>query len=127
MNAHCVAAPELQRRGAFHGHWAELDDSLAFHAKEPMAILKRRWDEGKPIVLHDALPDDVFDALDEPLATADMGGELLKPTGLNSLLHKREQLIAPEFRLRRPIEERGRSKGANLPDCLLYTSDAADE
>ena len=81
-----------------------------------MAILKRRWDEGKPIVLHDALPDDVFDALDEPLATADMGGELLKPTGLNSLLHKREQLIAPEFRLRRPIEERGRSKGANLPD-----------
>ncbi len=45
-----------------------------------------------------------------------MGGELLSPGGLNEFLHKREQLIAPEFRLRRPIEERGRSKGANLPD-----------
>ena len=116
VNAHCVAAPELNRRGHFHGHWAELDDSLAFAAKEPLAILKRRWDAGKPIVLHDALPDEVFDALDEPLATSEMGGDLLTPTGLNSFLHKREQLIAPEFRLQRPIEERGRSKGANLPD-----------
>lgn len=116
VNAHCVAAPELHRRGAFHGHWAELDDSLAFHAKEPLAILAKRWAEARPIVLHDALPDDVFDALEEPLATADMGRTLLSPGGLNEWLHKREQLIAPEFRIQRPIEERGRSKGANLPD-----------
>jgi hypothetical protein len=81
-----------------------------------MAILKRRWDAGRPIVLHDALPDEVLDAAEEPLATAHMGDELLSPKGLNAYLHKREQLIAPEFRLQRPIEERGRSKGANLPD-----------
>lgn len=111
-----MAAPELRRRGAFHGHWAELDDSLSFHAKEPLAILKKRWEEARPIVLHDALPDEVFDALEEPLATGDMASTLLAPAGLNEWLHKREQLIAPEFRIQRPIEERGRSKGKNLPD-----------
>jgi hypothetical protein len=116
VNAHCVSAPELQRRGAFHGHWAELDDSLAFDAKEPLAVLKKRWADARPIVLHDALPDEVLDAVDDPLATAHMGGELLSPKGLNAWLQKREQLIGPEFRVQRPLEERGRSKGANLPD-----------
>ncbi|MEM8713219.1 MAG: hypothetical protein AAGG01_19925 [Planctomycetota bacterium] len=116
VNAHCVDAPELHRRGHFHGHWAELDDSVAFHAKEPLKILKARWEAARPIVLHDALSDATLDAASAPLATASEGASLVDPKGLNAFLHPREQRLAPEFRLQRPIEERGRSKGQNLPD-----------
>lgn len=95
VDAHCVAAPTLTRRGRFHGNWAELDDSLAFVPRDPLAVLGERFGEARPIVLHDALPDDVL----VPAPTAERREGLSAPGGLEEFLEARAAHLEPEFRV----------------------------
>ena len=94
VDAHCVAAPTLTRRGHFHGNWAELDDSLAFVPRDPLTVLAERFQNARPIVLHDALPDDVL----VPAPTAKRFAALSTPSGLADLLEARAAHLDPDFR-----------------------------
>ena len=91
----CVAAPRLHRRGQHHGDWAELADPLAFFPAEPLPILAKRWEDARPIVLHDALSDEVMELVrtDSRLAT------LSSPGGLAAWADEREAHLSPDFRL----------------------------
>ncbi|MEM1448958.1 MAG: hypothetical protein AAF957_28335 [Planctomycetota bacterium] len=94
----CVAAPRLVRRGAFHGNWAELHDSLAFVPRDPLATLAQRFEDARPIVLHDALPDDALDAALGPSSTDTWYDALREEGGLDELLEARAFVLGPEFR-----------------------------
>jgi len=89
----CVAAPRLVRRGVFHGDWVELHDAFSFVPRDPLATLAERWEEAKPIVLHDVLPDDVMEAISTDRAF----DELNEPGGLRSFLRRHARDLAPEF------------------------------
>ncbi|MEM9803127.1 MAG: hypothetical protein AAGA20_22605 [Planctomycetota bacterium] len=95
INARCVAAPRLVRRGVFHGNWAELHDAFAFVPRDPLAVLRDRFDAAQPIVLHDALADEVFDVLvtDRELE------RLARAGGLRELLTDRRHQLAPAFQV----------------------------
>lgn len=91
----CVAAPRLHRRGQHHGDWAELADPLAFFPAEPLPILARRWEDARPIVLHDALSDEVM----ELVRTDSRLPALSSPGGLAAWADEREAHLSPDFRL----------------------------
>lgn len=95
INAHCVSAPTLERRGHFHGNWAELDDSTTFVPRDPLKTLKERWDDARPIVLHDALPMEMTDRT----PTAERHALLSEPDGLKVFLEERAQRLGPDFRV----------------------------
>ncbi|MEM9382656.1 MAG: hypothetical protein AAGB93_22070 [Planctomycetota bacterium] len=94
----CVAAPRLVRRGAFHGDWVELHDAFAFVPRDPLATLAQRFEEARPIVLHDALPDEALDAAAGSGSTDAWYEVLREPGGLSDLLEDRARSIGPEFR-----------------------------
>lgn len=89
----CVAAPRLHRRGVHHGDWAELADALAFYPQEPLPILARRWEEARPVILHDVLSDEVM----ELVRTERRLGDLSAPEGLRAWAEEREAHLAPDF------------------------------
>lgn len=93
VNAHCVAAPRLERRGAFHGDWAELDDGLGFYPHDPLPVLRARWDAARPVVLHDVLSDEVME-----LVRTDRRLEALSgPEGLAAWAEERVAHLEPDF------------------------------
>ena len=94
----CVAAPRLRRRGQHHGDWAELADPLAFFPQDPLPILARRWEEARPIVLHDALSDEVM----ELVRTDARLPALSSPGGLEAWAVEREAHLSPGFTLLEP-------------------------
>ena len=84
VNARCVSAPRLERRGVHHGDWAELHDQHAFFPKDPLPALAERWEAARPIVLHDVLDDDLLDGVEsdrwlEPLRS-DAGSDTHIPS-----------------------------------------------
>lgn len=89
----CVAAPRLQRRGQHHGDWAELADPLAFFPPEPLPLLAKRWEEARPIVLHDVLSDEVMELVrtDARLSALSSSG------GLRTWAAEREAHLSPDF------------------------------
>ena len=94
----CVAAPRLLRRGQHHGDWAELADQLAFFPQEPLPILARRWEEARPIVLHDALSDEVM----ELVRTDARLPALASAGGLEAWAVERLAYLSPGFTLLEP-------------------------
>ena len=93
VNERCVGAPSLQRRGVHHGDWAELHDQHAFFPKDPLPVLAQRWEDARPIVLHDVLDEDVLDAVE----TDGHLDDLRSPGGLQRLLARRASALSPEF------------------------------
>ncbi len=95
VNARCVAAPRLERRGVFHGNWAELHDQDSFFPREPLPALAQRWEQARPIVLHDVLDDELLDGV----STDRWSEELRSDGGLERFLHARTAELAPEYRV----------------------------
>jgi len=95
VNGRCVAAPRLERRGVFHGNWAELHDEDGFFPRDPLAALAERWEEARPIVLHDVLDDELL----EGVTTDGWYEELRAPGGLERFLQSRAGALAPEYRI----------------------------
>lgn len=93
VNARCVAAPSLRRRGHFHGNWAELDDAVGFFPQDPLPMLKERWDAARPIVLHDALPDSVM----EIVRSHRRQEALAQQGGLEAFLTEKSATLEPDF------------------------------
>lgn len=93
VNARCVAAPTLRRRGHFHGNWAELDDHMGFFPQDPLPSMKERWEAARPIVLHDALPDSVM----EIVRSHRRQEALSHPGGLQAFLTEKSATLEPEF------------------------------
>lgn len=93
VQARCVAAPRLHRRGQHHGDWAELADPLAFFPHEPLPLLAKRWQDARPIVLHDVLSDEVM----ELVRTDTRLPALSSPGGLASWAAEREAHLSPDF------------------------------
>lgn len=97
----------LERRGAFHGEWAELDPyrlPRALHADERElegpaleAALARRWHATRPIVLHGVLStDDIAGEIEQ--------GDALRETfaedgGLRRFLEDHRGVLEPDFRI----------------------------
>lgn len=98
VNARCVAAPRLERRGVFHGNWAELHDQDSFFPRDPLPALAERWEEARPIVLHDVLDDDLLD----DVSTDRWFDELRSEGGLGRFLQSRSAELAPEYRVLGP-------------------------
>ena len=98
VNARCVAAPRLERRGVFHGNWAELHDQDSFFPRDPLPALAERWEEARPIVLHDVLDDDLLD----DVSTDRWFDELRSEGGLGRFLQSRSAELAPEYHVLGP-------------------------
>lgn len=93
VNTRCSGAPTLNRRGTFHGNWAELGDDLGFFPQEPLPKLQQRWDAAKPIVLHDALSDAVM----EIVRSHRRREALSHPGGLEAFLTEKSASLEPDF------------------------------
>ncbi|MEE2940514.1 MAG: hypothetical protein VX460_09035 [Planctomycetota bacterium] len=91
----CVGAPRLRRRGQDHGDWAELADDTAFFPADPLPVLAKRWNDARPIVLHDALSDEVM----ELVRTDARRAALSSPGGLRAWAVEREAHLSPDFTL----------------------------
>jgi len=100
VNGRCVSAPSLERRGAFHGDWAELHDTDGFFPRDPLPAMAERWEQARPVVLHDALDEDLLDHVSTDRWADDLRG----PGGLERLLHERAGELAPEYRVLGPRE-----------------------
>jgi len=98
VNQRCVSAPRLVRRGAFHGDWAELHDEDGFFPRDPLPALAERWEQARPIILHDALDDDLLDEVD----TDRWSDALRERGGLADFLKGRTSDLAPEYRVQGP-------------------------
>jgi len=98
VNARCVAAPRLDRRGVFHGNWAELHDQDGFFPRDPLPALAERWEDARPIVLHDVLDEELLDGV----STDRWSEELRIPGGLGRFLESRAGELAPEYRVGGP-------------------------
>ncbi len=98
VNERCVAAPRLIRRGAFHGDWAELHDQDGFFPRDPLPALAERWEEARPIILHDVLDDDLLDSV----VTDRWLDGLRERGGLAAFLKERTADLAPEYRVQGP-------------------------
>jgi hypothetical protein len=102
-----MRAVTLERRGAYHGEWAELDpdrlpralhdDDRHLEGAALEAALARRWHATRPIVLHGIVSTEDMtgeieqgDALREPLA---------QEGGLRRFLEERRDLLEPDFRV----------------------------
>ena len=112
VNARCVSAPSLERRGVHHGDWAELHDQHAFFPKDPLPALAERWEAARPIVLHDVLDDDLLDGVE-----SDRWLEPLRSDGgLAAFLEARAAELAPEFQV--TGERRAAVPDARDVECL---------
>ena len=88
-------AVTLERRGRHLGHLAELDDELMFAPREPLQVWARRFAESRPIVLHGALPEGVFEG---GAPTADAFERIAAEGSLGPLLEARGAALGPDFR-----------------------------
>lgn len=96
INQRCHAAPVLERRGSFHGNWAELADADAFLPQNPLDHYSKRWEAARPIVLHDVVTDDVMEAIE----TDALHAALTRPGGLAAHLKRLAPSLGPEFRVK---------------------------
>ncbi|MEZ6013732.1 MAG: hypothetical protein R3F49_01345 [Planctomycetota bacterium] len=99
---------ELQRRGVWHGEWAELPHDLPpalggakggagqRAGADPRAVWRARFDQARPIVLPGFVDPDEFRAeLDDRMRLFD--ALQLEAGGLREFLHEARAALAPEF------------------------------
>jgi len=106
-------AVTLERRGRHLGYLAELDDDLMFAPREPLQVWAQRFAESRPIVLHGALPDEVFEVGAPTAAAFERIGAA---RSLAPLLEARGAALGPDFR----------DLGAGLPLGGRVGDDARD-
>lgn len=102
-----VRAVSLERRGALHGEWAELDPArlppalrgdLDPDEREYEAELARRWHASRPIVLHGVLRPLLAPFGSELEAADDVREELSREGGLRRFLDANASVLEPSFR-----------------------------
>lgn len=102
LEAAALRSVELERRGAWHGEWAELDPSLA---PEPPADPRPDWRErfarAEPILLPGLVDvDGAGEAFAELLAERmRLFDELQEPRGLKQFLDRSRDALGPEFEM----------------------------
>jgi hypothetical protein len=104
-----VRAVTLERRGAFHGEWAELDPDRLPPALRPdprasdparlEGALAQRWHATRPIVLPGIALPLLESAADEIDAAADLRERVSAEGGLRRFLDEQRALLDPDFRV----------------------------
>ncbi len=107
IEAVALRAVTLERRGAFHGEWAELDstrlprdlfdDGLALPGPTLEALLLQRWHATRPIVLHGVVETESLAA--EILAGDALREDLAQEGGLRRFLESQRARLEPDFRV----------------------------
>jgi hypothetical protein len=96
VEARMLGTTMLERRGAWHGEWAELDpERVSPHALGRLAELGRRWHDARPIVLAGAAAD-MLDGFAADIAGGEeLRAELSEPGGLRRWLARCSEALSP--------------------------------